>query len=115
MARNIEFRARVVEYNDTQTNPNPFSQANVFVIPIGNIADVKIWFKCDRFEEIRKANRLNNNDSSVQNCSLLTLSDFEYAGTLYKNAVGLALRRVSPFRRISPTVVVQTNWYEIQD
>jgi hypothetical protein len=115
LARQIEFRARVVEYDDVQTNPNPFAQPNVFVISIGDIADVKIWFKCDRFEEVRKANRLNNNVSSGQNSCLLTLADFEYAGTVYTNSVGLALQRVSPFRRLSPIVVVQTNWYEIQD
>jgi hypothetical protein len=115
LAKKIEFRVRVVEYNDHQTKPNPFDQPNVFVIQIGDISEVKIWFKCDRFEELRKANRLNNRDSSMQNCSILSLDDFEYAGTSYTNTLGLALQRISPFRRLSPIVVVQTTWYEIED
>jgi len=114
-AKKLEYRARVVEYSDTQTEQNPFATEDVFVIPIdevNGVTDVKFWFKCDRFEEVKVITTPNNE----RKCRLLTRSDdFEYAGKRnYDEKIGLPLRCISPFKLISSIVVTQTTWHQIE-
>ena len=116
LARLIEYRVRVVQYTDENTNPNPFDTGDTLVIPISEPEDVKIWFKCDRFEEVRVASNINEpNRGNHQRCRRLGLDDFEYVGENYQNAIGLGLQRICPWRRVSPLVVVQATVHNIED
>jgi hypothetical protein len=118
LAKKLEYRARVVEYSDTQTELSPsFDNKDVFVIPIDEVkgvTNVKFWFKCDKFEEVKVITTPNNFSKTEGECRLLTLSDFQYAGTVYNNSIGLALQRVSPFKLISPIIVTQTTWHKVE-
>lgn len=102
-AMQVKYRIRVIEYKTHE----PYTDSNVHaVVPPGSPT---IWFKCDRFEEIRKINRT---EQCEEGQNILTFHDFKHAGNA---ALGPALlKTIPPVQCIVPIVVVQTNWYETE-
>ena len=103
-AMQVKFRIRVIDYEISDTNP----YAENSVHPIEPPEAPTIWFKCDRFEEIRK-----NNCAEQQNgCSILTYHDFIHAENT--DLASALQATIPPVRCTASIAVVQTNWYETQ-
>jgi hypothetical protein len=99
-AMQVQYRIRVIDFCTKPTNP--YNDNSTYNVDPGEPPN--IWFKCDRFEEIRKI--------SNSGCQFLSFHDFEHvdANTDLSSALQAT---IPPVRVIAPFVVVQTNWYEI--
>jgi len=105
-SKRVEYRIRVIDFLASEANP--FNEANTHVIEPPDKDKPTIWFKCDRFEEIRK---LTSNESE-NHCGFLTFQDFEHAENV---DLAKALQAtIPPIKCVASIVVTQTNWHEVQ-
>ncbi len=99
-AMQVRYRIRVIDYDITENNP----YIDNSVYNVDPPESPTIWFKCDRFDEIRKIN--------TSECQIVTFHDFEHAEDADLSSALQAT--IPPVRCITPIGIVQTNWYEIQ-
>jgi hypothetical protein len=96
----VLYRIRVIDFEIGKNNP--YDDDNTYNVEPHE--PPAIWFKCDRFEEIRKIDNTN--------CQFVTFYDFVHAENAELSSALQAT--IPPVRCVVPIVVVQTNWYEIQ-
>jgi len=103
-SKQVKYRIRVIDFEPCQDYP--FGDDNVHIIEPPEIPT--IWFKCDRFEEIKKL----NTKGSKKSCKTLSYHDFEHSEG--KNLAATLRATILPIRCIRPIVVIQINLYDIQ-
>ena len=86
----IKYRFKILDYNET----GYFNQGDVFIISCQNIP-TKVWFKCNKFEEIKNSNG-----------AFLTSDNFKHQNPNIKKLLSTIRSSIAPVKCLSQITVV---------